>query len=183
MKRYYQIISSYRGFSLIELLIVVAIMGILSGIVYANFSQARASARDDTRKSDLKQLALALEMYRAQHGRYPDPGCTTRTWSGHSPVVNITWGCQEDIYIRGLAPEFIPNLPIDPRGKVADRGFFYRVNEDRTDYKVMVFGSVEEQKIDYFTDEFARCPQPGGGCGSTVQRSTYAVYSRGAAQW
>lgn len=53
-----------RGFTLIELLVVIAIIGGLSAIVLPNFMGARERARDAQRKSDLKQIQKAFELYK-----------------------------------------------------------------------------------------------------------------------
>lgn len=55
---------SNKGFTLIELLVVIAIIGALSSLIVPNFMTARERARDVQRKSDLKQLQNALELYR-----------------------------------------------------------------------------------------------------------------------
>jgi len=62
------------GFTLIELLVVIAILGILATITLANFSTSQAKGRDAQRKSDLKQISLALEAYNTDHGAYPLSG-------------------------------------------------------------------------------------------------------------
>lgn len=89
----------YKGFTLVELLVVMAILGILAVITLANFSTSQAKARDAQRKSDLKQISIALEAYYADHGAYPvsgtsgdagkimSCGCATPTacaWGGSS---------------------------------------------------------------------------------------------------
>jgi len=53
-----------KAFTLIELLVVIAIIGMLSALLVPNFMGARERARDAQRKSDLKQIQKALEMYR-----------------------------------------------------------------------------------------------------------------------
>ena len=60
-----------KGFTLIELLVVIAIIGILSSLIIVNFANVRKNARDTQRKSDLRQMQVALENYRADQGIYP----------------------------------------------------------------------------------------------------------------
>lgn len=60
-----------KGFTLIELLVVVAIIGVLSALLMSNFIGVRQRARDAQRKSDLRQIQSALELYRADIGAYP----------------------------------------------------------------------------------------------------------------
>lgn len=64
-------ISNYDGFTIIELLIVIAIIGILSALLLSNFIGIRQRARDAQRKADLRQIQAALEIYRSDQGNYP----------------------------------------------------------------------------------------------------------------
>jgi len=61
-----------RGFTLIELLVVISLIGILMGILLVSYQWTRKSARDGRRKADLEQIRSALEIYRADCGKYPD---------------------------------------------------------------------------------------------------------------
>ena len=54
---------SRRGFTLIELLVVIAIIAILAAILFPVFSRARAKARQAACLSNMKQIALASQMY------------------------------------------------------------------------------------------------------------------------
>lgn len=60
-----------RGFTLVELLIVIAILTILSTLGVSNFQTARLKARDVSRKTDLQTIAKSLEAYINDHRVYP----------------------------------------------------------------------------------------------------------------
>ncbi|MEM1098923.1 MAG: prepilin-type N-terminal cleavage/methylation domain-containing protein [Planctomycetota bacterium] len=62
-----------KGFTLVEILIVVVILGILAAIVIPQFTQASESARASSLKSQLQTIRSQLELYQVQHlGDYPD---------------------------------------------------------------------------------------------------------------
>lgn len=63
-----------KGFTLLELLVVIAVIGIFSAIVIASLNNIRSKSRDARRKSDFRQIATALEMYYDQYGGYPATG-------------------------------------------------------------------------------------------------------------
>ncbi|MBI2430424.1 MAG: prepilin-type N-terminal cleavage/methylation domain-containing protein [Candidatus Levybacteria bacterium] len=93
-----------KGFTLIELLVVIVIIGILSALLLANFVGIRQRARDGQRKSDLRQIQAALEMYRADLGNYPTTSilnCNNNTSFGNAP---------------GCTSIYMPKVPTDPIG-------------------------------------------------------------------
>src|ERR1035437_4078142 len=69
-------ISKNRGFTLIEMLVVIAIIAILSGIIIANLSGAKGKARDAKRISDMGNIQMALALYFDRCNAYPDRAST-----------------------------------------------------------------------------------------------------------
>lgn len=59
------------GFTLLELLIAIAIIGILASISFVALNGARKQGRDGRRKSDLETIRSALELYKADCNQYP----------------------------------------------------------------------------------------------------------------
>jgi general secretion pathway protein G len=66
-----------RGFTLIEMMIVVAIIAILVAILVPNFMRARAQAQTAACEANLKEIATALELYQTDHQAYPDAQALT----------------------------------------------------------------------------------------------------------
>lgn len=177
------------GFTLVELMVVISIIGMMSSILYVNYNDAREQARDKVRMTDLKSLQLAIETYKAQHGRYPDQGCglAAGKFAGPGGASGADFS-QCDPYIVGLTPDFISVLPKDSRFEnETDKGFYYKTNTNGTSYKLMVYNSVEKLTISSYSDEFARCPKTGGACSGSsptgANSKTYSVYSAGATDW
>ena len=71
-----------KGFTIIELLIVIAIIGILAGLVLNNFQGAQAKARDVQRKTRMNSIYSKLEEYYNNNGGYPDGVLSTTVLPG-----------------------------------------------------------------------------------------------------
>jgi prepilin-type N-terminal cleavage/methylation domain-containing protein len=109
-----------KGFTLIELLIVIAIIGVLATLLMVNFVGVRQRARDAQRKSDLRQVQSALEIYRSDNGSYHigttssvaelfacSPGPAPAACTGSAKCFGNDPNCTT-IYMK--------TLPIDPSG-------------------------------------------------------------------
>ena len=69
-----------KGFTLVELLVVISIIGLLSTIAIVSLGSARAKSRDTKRIADMKQISTALEQYYSDLGGYPAVGTMLATW-------------------------------------------------------------------------------------------------------
>lgn len=98
--------KNIKGFTLIELLVVMAVIVLLAALLIVRFSIAQRKARDATRKSDLKEIQNALELYADDHKGLVPIYITDQPLS----VLNSE-----------LSPTYISRMPEDPRA-----GFEYR---------------------------------------------------------
>lgn len=108
-----------HGFTLIELLVVVAIIGILSALLMSNFIGVRQRARDAQRKSDLRQIQSALELYRADYGSYP-------TYASSTLPCGTSSSIDQDGIIATAPPSgksvYMQSIPCDP---LSSTGYTY----------------------------------------------------------
>ena len=76
-----------KGFTLIELLVVIAIIGILAAMVFPVFARARESARKAVCLSNVKNIALAIQMYMSDHNdTFPPELLQWRARGGRQPL-------------------------------------------------------------------------------------------------
>lgn len=60
-----------RGFTIVELLIVIVVIGILAALVVTTYTGIQKKARDTERKTDINAIHGQVEAYQAQNGKYP----------------------------------------------------------------------------------------------------------------
>ncbi len=101
--------SRLRAFTLIELLIVVAIIAILAAIAVPNFLEAQTRAKVSRVKADMRSLATAIEAYRVDTNQYP-----VGWWQ--PPIITL-----EDRWKQVTTPiAFITSIPEDAFGDMVE---------------------------------------------------------------
>ena len=110
-----------KGFTLIELMVVISIIGILATIIIVTFVNAAAKSRDSKRKTDLNAISSALEMYFYDNKFYPigGNGVATNLYlaNNSSLVCNENGGVdQVPEQLRCLVSGgYISSIPLDPK--------------------------------------------------------------------
>jgi prepilin-type N-terminal cleavage/methylation domain-containing protein len=102
---------SKKGFTLIELMVVIAIIGILSAVMLESFSAAKSQSRDVKRISDLSNIQLALAGYFNRCGQYPaaDTGVSNKS------IIDSTTLSQNTNCPSGISlSTFIATIPTPP---------------------------------------------------------------------
>lgn len=104
-----------EGFTLIELLIVVAIIGILAAIAIPNFLEAQTRAKVARAKSEIRNLAVALETYYIDNNSYPpqvdDAGTGVLNDEGDYSLGFVSWKLTTPVAHQSS----IPNDPFGPK--------------------------------------------------------------------
>ena len=117
--------KAQKGFTIIELLIVIAIIGILAGLVLNNFQGAQAKARDVQRKSRTNSIYGKLEEYYNNNAGYPDGNFTAATLAGiDADALKDTNGAAPT-YTFQIAPT-APTAPTLPTSSTSGGQFFYQ---------------------------------------------------------
>lgn len=122
-----------KGFSLVELLVVISVIGILASLVLVAFGPAQKQAKDTQRKSDLKQYQTALEVFANSHdGLYP-----SRTTAVNPSALCLTLG------ITGECPD-------DPKPTVYSYSYLSNGTVGLSDASDFILWSILEKSESYW---------------------------------
>jgi prepilin-type N-terminal cleavage/methylation domain-containing protein/prepilin-type processing-associated H-X9-DG protein len=183
-----------EGFTLIELLVVIAIIGILAAMVFPVFARARESARKAVCLSNVKNIALAIQMYLADNNdtlppyeyreevlEYFDtmPGDSSRTrWAGTIAGHCVYGRKQCNPYLRWpvILDEYIKNRDVwmCPSAKVTSGAGFIIPVQDYFGYLVSQGGDAWGDASDVKMCKYAWPPGWGGEVTDSIAQNRTA---------
>jgi general secretion pathway protein G len=134
-----------RGFTLVELLIVISIIGVIAAIVMVALDQSRTKGRDGQRKSQTNEVLKALELYYSDNGTYP---------SHNDGTEGYLSGIDSSFYGMGT---YIRRLP-----DTADSEYYYCVSSDLRSMLLAV--DTEQDSGGSNFCNITRGPGPDYGC-------------------
>ena len=148
------------GFTIVELLIVIVVIGILAAITIVSFNGVSAKANVSKSQSDLKNMQKLLEMYKVDNGTYPTTG---RAW-----YYTVSAGANGgDNFIPGIVPKYTSALPRPSAGS-------YIYNSNGTDYKLMRYDAIP-------ASEWAALPAALIDGAGAANKDRYGYWTPGAA--
>jgi len=131
-----------HAFTLVELLIVISILGVLASIALVSFVSAQQRGRDAARKSDLKQVFSALELYYSDYEKYPGASNT-------GLILACPSTTQADCVWEGTAAfsdtktTYMKSMPKDP---VSGQTYFYRIVDSPDNQKYQLYAHLENAR-------------------------------------
>lgn len=101
-----------RGFTIVELLVVVVVIAILASIAIVSYSGITQQARDSKRATEAQALVQALDLYYSDNGIYPAVGSDN---TGYSP----------NLLKSVLVPDYISSIPTPPGQGSSSADYWY----------------------------------------------------------
>ena len=144
--------KKHFGFTLMEILIAIAILGILAVVGMGNFFSSLKKGRDARRKVALEQVQKALEMYYNDYGQYPD-------------TSDIDWG---EEFTDGTTT-YMKKLPQDPKDSYQ---YVYAIDSDNNGVYFKLYACLEnDQDLQIIT------PSETVDCGGCENNCNYGISS------
>jgi prepilin-type N-terminal cleavage/methylation domain-containing protein/prepilin-type processing-associated H-X9-DG protein len=109
-----------RGFTLVELLVVIGIIAVLISLLLPSLGRAREQARTVQCLSNLRQIANGFEMYSAQNNQYLPPSCYIYNATTSSPVVYTDYWATTLVRARVMP---YPDVTDDKVGPITGTAF------------------------------------------------------------
>ncbi len=156
-----------------ELLIVMAILGILITVGLASYKSVQAKSRDSRRKNDLRQISSALEAYYNDKSKYPnDDAAGAIVGCGTSDGQTCSCGAA---MLDKNSVMYMPELPCDP---ASGRKYFYDVGGGNGSYQLYArIENTEDNDVPHSGTTALSFPTTNCSSGGGAVNCNYGVAS------
>jgi general secretion pathway protein G len=155
--------SDRRGFTIVEILVVIVVVGILAAITIVAYNGIQDRAKYAREQSDMTSLNKLINLYYIDNGSYPSTG---GSWSGGNQA-----------FIPGIVPKYAGALPQMPPDADSSNSYLYA--SDGTNYKLIRYsgsaGLPAPERTNNALADPVRNLSVGGGA--------WGYWTSGAASW
>ncbi|GEM_PF-658361 len=132
----YSFLVKRRGFTLMELMIVVTVLGILAAILIPSFRGVTSEAKNAAAKADLRNLKVAVILYQAKYNVLPDDSSVDKF----------------EECLQNYSPRVVDRVPADPWSSAGAK-YQYDVAADNQTYAIWSVGANGTTDITVGSDE------------------------------
>lgn len=127
--------KTQRGMTLIEILVVVAIIGLLAGLITINLNKAREKSRDKRRIADVESIAQALTLYYSANRQYPK---TSNNTSLETFILDSSSTAANNVYttLTDFTNKYLTSKPTSPKQGLTTGSNQYIYQTNRSQFQV-----------------------------------------------
>jgi prepilin-type N-terminal cleavage/methylation domain-containing protein len=118
-----------RGFTIVELLVVIIVIGILAGVVTMSYQNSKTKTRFASYRNDITRINEALATYNSTTGKFPVGSASASGCVDYTPA-NAN-------FIPGLVPTYLSPMPQPTNYNSGENYYTYCWGGNGTDYKIL----------------------------------------------
>ncbi len=163
------------GFTIVEILIVVMVIGVLVGIAIVSYNGSRGKARDSIRRTDIANIVKALETYYSDNGTYPTVNGSGSIKGGNWYTSgDSSWAILQTTLTTAKVINSVPTDPINTSSGYPDGANMYTYGLYVNNSTYCGVGAGQMYIILYRFEAQAKEAITDGSCASNELGSVYA---------
>ncbi len=152
-----------KGFTLIEIILVIAIMMIVAALVMVSLEESRQKSRNTARVTQIREYQKVFNMYYSEYGYFPR--ASESSISGQSCLAKFaTNSCWNNVtekawLVNAMTPKYINSIPVGENrffGEPSRNGMMYQYTQYGKEYRIYYF--MEGRNRDCLADNTTATP-------------------------